>query len=64
MIKFLVHYILCQDLCPDSMCAYIICKIVVTIAFCVFSFVITPSPHWRLLVYYLYFYELIIITDC
>ena len=55
MIDFLVHCILCQDLCTDSMCAYIFGKVFITTAFYIFSGIITTAPHWRLLMYYVYF---------
>ena len=36
---------------------YISGKVVVTTALCIFSVVITTSPHWRLMVYYVYFWS-------
>ena len=64
MINLIVHYILCRYLWPNYMCAYIFGKEVVTTAFCIFIVVITTAPHLRLMVHYVFFDELIIITGC
>ena len=48
--------ILCRDLCPYSMCAYIFGRVVFITPFCIFSIVIASALHRSILVYYVYFW--------